>query len=146
MTLRSVILASAVALSAAACGSSPSSPSNPPTTTFTQTDIRVGTGADAVNGRTITAHYTVWLYDPAGPELKGRQIQTSVGGPPLNPFVLGASQVIRGWDIGVVGMKVGGLRRLIVPPDLAYGSNPPPNSTIPVNATLVFDIELLSAQ
>lgn len=143
MTFRFLVLASAVALSAAACGSSPSSPSNPPTAPFSQTDIRIGTGADAANGRALTVNYTLWLYDPAGAELKGRQVQTTIGGQPYL-FTLGVSAVIRGWTVGVPGMKVGGLRRLIIPPDLAYGSQA--QTGIPANSTLVFDIELLSVQ
>src|SRR5687768_12663743 len=88
MTRRSLLLLAALGLSAAACGgSSPSSSTPLPTTAFTQTDIRVGTGADAVNGTRLTVHYTLWLYDPAGAELKGRQLQTSAGGAPF-PFTL----------------------------------------------------------
>jgi len=146
MNLRPFVLAMVLALFAAACGSSsPSSPDSPtlPTTSFTQTDIRVGTGAEAVNGRALTMHYTLWMYDPAGPEQKGQQLQTSVGGQPFG-FTLGAGRVIRGWDVGVVGMKVGGLRRLIIPPDLAYGAAG--SQGIPPNATLVFDVELLNVQ
>jgi FKBP-type peptidyl-prolyl cis-trans isomerase len=132
----------AIALLASACGGSSSS-SDLPTTAFAQTDIRAGTGAEAVNGRNLTVHYTLWLYDPAGAEQKGRQLQTSVGGQPFS-FRLGASAVIPGWDQGVPGMKAGGLRRLIIPPALAYGSAG--RDGIPPNATLVFDIELLSVQ
>ena len=131
-----------IALLASACGSSSSS-SELPTASFSQTDIRAGAGAEAVNGRTLTVHYTLWLYDPAGAEQKGRQLETSVGGQPFS-FRIGAGGVIRGWDQGVVGMKAGGLRRLIIPPALAYGSAG--QGSVPPNATLVFDIELLSVQ
>lgn len=105
----------------------------------------MGTGADAVIGRRLTVNYTGWLYDPAQPENKGRQFDSSAGRSPF-VFTLGAGQVIRGWDTGVVGMKVGGQRRLILPPDLAYGSAGAGGGTIPPNATLVFDIELLDVQ
>jgi FKBP-type peptidyl-prolyl cis-trans isomerase FkpA len=140
-------LALAVIVSAAACGggerSTPTSATQP-RGEFAQLDIRVGTGADAVPGRTLTVRYTGWLYDPLQPEQKGRQFDSSVGGTPF-VFTLGAGRVIRGWDQGVVGMKVGGLRRLVIPPELGYGTQGSP-PVIPPNATLVFDIELLDAQ
>jgi FKBP-type peptidyl-prolyl cis-trans isomerase len=143
MNPRFLVMALVLALSASACGDSePSSSSNLPTTTFTQTDLRIGTGADAVNGRSLTVHYTLWSYDPAGAEQKGQRLETSVGGSPFT-FVLGANQVIRGWDTGLIGMKVGGQRRLIIPPSLGYGSNPQHALR---NTTLVFDIELLNVQ
>jgi FKBP-type peptidyl-prolyl cis-trans isomerase FkpA len=128
----------------AGCGSS-SSPSAPSTSvgTFTETDLVVGTGPEATVGTSVTVNYTLWLYDTSKTDGKGAQVQTSVGGPPF-PFVLGVGQVIKGWDQGVVGMKVGGTRRLIIPPELAYGSAG--QSGIPPNATLVFDITLLSVQ
>ena len=106
--------------------------------TFTQTDLVVGTGAEAVTGKTATVTYSGWLYDATQPNAKGRQFDASTG----FTFTLGAGQVIRGWDQGVVGMRVGGQRRLIIPPDLAYGSQGVPG-VIPANATLVFDIALL---
>jgi FKBP-type peptidyl-prolyl cis-trans isomerase FkpA len=134
-----------VAVLAAACGSdSPSSSTPLPSAPFSQTDLVVGTGDTAANGRRLTVFYTGWLYDPAGPESKGRQFDSNAGGTPW-AFTLGTGGVIRGWDIGVVGMRVGGKRRLIIPPDLGYGAggNPP---VIPGGATLVFDIELVSVQ
>jgi FKBP-type peptidyl-prolyl cis-trans isomerase FkpA len=131
----------------AACGgggnSSPTSPSTP-RGEYSQTDLRIGTGADAVSLRRLTVNYTGWLYDPARPEQKGSQFDTSVGRQPFS-FTLGAGQVIRGWDQGVAGMKVGGQRRLVLPPELGYGSAGSPPA-IPPNATLVFDIELLDVQ
>ncbi len=127
------------------CGSSSSSPSSPSTSvgTFTQTDLVVGTGAEATAGKSITVNYTLWLYDTSKTDGKGTLVQTSVGSAPFS-FTLGAGQVIKGWDQGVIGMKVGGSRRLIVPPDLAYGSTA--QNGIPANATLVFEISLLSVQ
>ncbi len=122
-----------------ACGSDSTAPT-PPGAPYSQVDLLVGTGAEAVPGRGIVVHYTLWLYDPAGVDGKGRQMQTSVGGQPV-PFALGVGAVIRGWDQGVPGMRVGGRRRLVVPPELAYGSQG--RDQIPPNATLVFDIELL---
>lgn len=142
--VQQTLILSAVVL-AFGCGGD-SSPTAPilPGAPFSQTDLRVGTGADATAGRRVTVHYTGWLYDHTRPELKGQQFETSVGRQPFS-FPLGAGQVIRGWDQGVAGMKVGGQRRLVIPPDLAYGSAGA-GGVIPPNATLVFDIELLDVQ
>lgn len=128
-----------VALCAAlgACGSSPTSPTSAP---FSQTDLRVGSGADAAAGKVVTVHYTGWLYDGSRSDGKGVQFETSVGGTPFS-FTLGFGQVIAGWDQGLPGMKVGGLRRLVIPPSLAYGSVR--NGPIPPNATLIFEVELI---
>jgi FKBP-type peptidyl-prolyl cis-trans isomerase FkpA len=136
-----VILSAVVA---AACGGSdtPASPSTP-SAPFSQTDLRVGTGAEAAAGRTVTVNYTGWLYAATQPEQKGQQFDSSLGRGPFS-FVLGAGRVIQGWERGVPGMRVGGLRRLVIPPDLAYGSQAQPG--IPPNATLVFDVELLTVQ
>jgi len=137
-------IVSLIAVLAVVAGCGSDSPSAPTTSTapFTQTDLVVGTGATAVAGRTVTVTYALWLYDSSKADGKGTQIPQSSA--PF-PFVLGAGQVIRGWDQGVAGMKVGGQRRLIVPPDLAYGSTSP-GGGIPANATLVFDIALIGVQ
>jgi len=128
----------------AGCGSdSGTSPTILPGAPFSTTDVRVGTGADATAGRRVTVNYTGWLFDPSRPENKGQQFDSSVGaGRQPFPFTLGTGAVIRGFDQGVVGMKVGGLRRVVIPPDLGYGSTGS-GGVIPPNATLVFDIELL---
>src|SRR6516162_505720 len=97
-------------------------------------DITPGTGATAVSGQKVTVNYTGWL-------TSGKQFDTSVGKRPFQ-FKLGAGQVIQGWDDGVAGMKVGGKRQLRIPPNLGYGSQGI-SGTIPPNATLVFDVELL---
>lgn len=121
-------------------GSSPTEPTviNVP---YSQTDLKVGEGAEAVNGKILTVHYTGWLYDVSAAQNKGRQFDTSVGKSPFS-FRLGAGAVIAGWDRGVAGMKVGGQRRLVVPPSLGYGSVA--YGPIPANSTLVFDVELLA--
>jgi len=98
----------------------------------------VGTGTQAFAGNRITVAYTGWLYDGARPEGKGTQFDSNTS----YSFVLGTGAVIRGWDQGVPGMRVGGQRRLVLPPELAYGSAG--RSPIPPNATLVFDITLNS--
>ena len=133
-----------IAAVVAGCGGGSASPTSPsqPGAPFSSTDLEAGTGTEATAGRRATVNYTGWLYDPAQPESKGRQFDTSAGGGPFT-FTVGAGQVIRGWDQGVPGMKVGGRRRLIIPPELGYGAAGSGN-TIPPNATLVFDIELLS--
>ncbi len=138
------ILVAVASLAGAACGGdSGTSPTILPGAPFSTTDVRVGTGADATAGRRVTVNYTGWIYDPARPENKGQQFDSSVGaGRQPFPFTLGTGAVIRGFDQGVTGMKVGGLRRVTIPPDLAYGSAGS-GGVIPPNATLVFDIELL---
>lgn len=111
------------------------------TPTYSQTDLREGTGAMANSGQTAKVHYTGWLYDASAADNKGKQFDSSVGRGPFS-FRLGGGQVIRGWDQGVQGMKVGGQRRLVLPPEFAYGARGAGN-VIPPNATLVFDVELL---
>jgi FKBP-type peptidyl-prolyl cis-trans isomerase FkpA len=106
-----------------------------------KTELAPGTGAEITSGQTALVHYTGWLYDAAAPENKGKQFDSSVGGEPFE-FPLGAGRVIAGWDQGVVGMKVGGKRRLVIPPVMAYGQSGA-GGVIPPNATLVFDVELV---
>lgn len=125
----------------AACSDSPTSASSTPG--FTSTDVRPGGGNEVGGGNVLTVHYTGWLFDAAKTEQKGLQFETSRGTEAF-AFTLGAGQVISGWDQGLVGMKVGGLRRLVIPPALAYGMSR--NGVIPSNATLVFEIELVAAQ
>ena len=127
-----------IVLAAAGCGSA--NPTVPSTSVgvYTQTDLVVGTGATAAVGSIVTVSYTGWLYDTGRPNGKGTQFDSGT----LPAVVVGSANLIQGFQQGVVGMKVGGQRRLILPPELAYGSNPP--SGIPVNATLVFEITLIS--
>jgi FKBP-type peptidyl-prolyl cis-trans isomerase len=99
-------------------------------------ELTKGTGAEAVRGKTVEVHYTGWLLEG------GKPFDSSVGGDPFS-FRLGAGEVIEGWDRGVAGMKVGGKRKLTLPPELGYGARGAPPD-IPPNATLVFEVELLS--
>ena len=106
-------------------------------------DIVVGEGPMALAGKPVTVHYTGWLFDASAPETKGRKFDSSRdSGEPFG-FPLGAGHVIQGWDHGVAGMKVGGQRRLTIPPEMGYGARGA-GGVIPPNATLVFDVELLS--
>ncbi len=122
-----------------ACGLNPSTA---PTTfaPFSKTDLVVGTGAEAVAGATLIVQYTGWLYDELAKDHKGPQFGTSAGTQGFS-ITLGAGQVIAGWDQGIPGMKVGGIRQLVIPPSLAYGGTR--NGPIPPNATLLFEIQLV---
>ena len=109
------------------------------------TDHKIGTGAEAVAGKTVSVHYTGWLFDAAKPDNKGQKFDSSRDrGQPFE-FPLGAGRVIAGWDQGVAGMKVGGQRTLTIPPELGYGARGA-GGVIPPNATLVFDVELLGVR
>jgi FKBP-type peptidyl-prolyl cis-trans isomerase FkpA len=129
----------------AACGgdSNPAAPTTIPPQPYTATDLVVGTGAEAVNGKAVSVNYYGWLFSLTGVDNKGTLFDTSVGRAPFN-FVLGGGGVIPGFDRGVVGMKVGGVRRLVIPPELAYGAQG--TQGIPPNSNLVFEIQLLSVQ
>lgn len=106
-------------------------------------DSKVGTGKEAVDGSTVTVHYSGWLYSPKAPKQRGAGFDSSVGRAPFT-FPLGAGKVIKGWDQGVAGMKVGGKRTLIIPADLAYGARAV--GPLPANANLIFDVELLDVK
>ena len=106
-------------------------------------DTVVGKGKEAVAGKTVVVHYTGWLYAPKAPKQRGQQFDSSVGGEPFS-FPLGMGGVIKGWDQGVAGMKVGGKRTLVIPAALGYGSDG--SGPIPANANLIFDVELLDVQ
>ena len=108
-------------------------------------DVKQGTGAEATAGKIAVVHYTGWLYDPSKPDNKGAKFDSSKdAGKPFD-FPLGGGRVIKGWDVGVVGMKVGGQRTLIIPPDMGYGARGA-GGVIPPNATLIFDVELLEVK
>ena len=108
-------------------------------------DARVGAGAEAAAGRTVTVHYTGWLYDESRPDRKGAKFDSSRDRNEPFAFSLGAGQVITGWDEGVAGMKVGGQRTLTIPPAMGYGARGA-GGVIPPNATLLFDVELLDVK
>lgn len=147
----------ALALMAAACdrdsGGIPTDPSQV-NVEFSTTDLAVGSGTEAVAGRRVLVLFELWLYDPAGNASKGRRIQGSsdpnpqVPGSTIGPvdFVIGSGTLITGFDQGVRGMKVGGKRRIYIPPSLAYGSSGSQSGQIPPNASIVFEVELTSVQ
>jgi FKBP-type peptidyl-prolyl cis-trans isomerase FkpA len=105
-------------------------------------DTQVGMGPEAKAGEAVIVHYTGWLYDPTVPDGHGRKFDSSVDRKVPFGFMLGAGKVIKGWDEGVAGMKVGGKRTLVIPPAMGYGARGA-GGVIPPNATLVFDVELL---
>ena len=112
---------------------------------FKMIDHKVGSGATAESGKVVVVHYTGWLYDESAADNKGKKFDSSRDrGQPFS-FPLGAGHVIQGWDKGVAGMKVGGQRTLIIPPELGYGERGA-GGVIPPNATLVFDVELLEVK
>ena len=117
----------------------------PAITKLMKTDTKVGKGAVAVSGKSVSVHYTGWLYDATRTDHKGAKFDSSVDHGQAITFPLGGGQVIPGWDKGLVGMKIGGKRTLIIPPDMAYGADGV-GGVIPPNATLVFDVELLNVQ
>jgi FKBP-type peptidyl-prolyl cis-trans isomerase FkpA len=123
---------------AAGCnnGSTAPTPPDQSAVAYSQTDLTVGTGAEATVGTTATVQYGAWFYSQTAVDHKGTQFDAN-----QFSFIVGAGTIIKGFDMGVTGMKVGGTRRLIVPPSLAYGSMGN-GGTIPPNAALVFDILL----
>jgi FKBP-type peptidyl-prolyl cis-trans isomerase FkpA len=136
----------ALAFLAAACGGAPQPQSDEGRSNVTELvkqDQTVGTGNEAVAGRRVTVHYTGWLYSESAPDKKGTKFDSSRDRNEPFDFNLGAGEVIRGWDEGVAGMKVGGRRLLTIPSSMGYGARGA-GGVIPPNATLLFDVELLN--
>ena len=111
-------------------------------TTLIKTDTKLGEGAEAQAGQNVIVHYTGWLFDESAPENKGKKFDSSLDRNDPFSFPLGGGGVIKGWDIGVQGMKEGGQRTLVIPPEMGYGPRGA-GGAIPPNATLVFDVKLL---
>jgi FKBP-type peptidyl-prolyl cis-trans isomerase FkpA len=121
-------------------------PAPAPEAALLVTDLVTGIGEEALPGKTVIVHYTGWLLDPAAKDQRGRKFDSSRDrGQPFS-FPLGGGRVIRGWEQGVSGMKVGGTRRLVIPPALAYGTRGAGNGVIPPDATLLFEVELLAVE
>ena len=142
--MKKALIGSLAVLLAAALGPAACKKSSAPASTTTPEglvveDVKVGDGALATPGKMVSVHYT-------GRLTNGSKFDSSYDrGQPIE-FPLGAGKVIKGWDMGIQGMKVGGKRKLTIPPDLAYGSQGTPGGPIPPNATLVFDVELTGVQ
>jgi FKBP-type peptidyl-prolyl cis-trans isomerase len=109
------------------------------------TDTKLGEGDEAREGQQVTVHYTGWLFDKNADGNKGTKFDSSRDRDEPFDFPLGMGRVIQGWDMGVQGMKVGGQRTLIIPPEMGYGRRGA-GGVIPPNATLVFDVELLNVK
>jgi len=123
----------------------PVEPASASITSLVKDDVKIGTGAEAKTGQTVSVHYTGWLYDANAADKHGKQFDSSrTRGTPFK-FPLGAGRVIKGWDQGVAGMKVGGQRTLTIPAEMGYGARGAGGS-IPPNATLIFDVELLGVE
>lgn len=126
----------------AACSATPQAHANGQVQKLVVIDQKIGTGAEATNGKDVTVHYTGWLYDQSAKDKHGAKFDSSRdSGTPFS-FTLGEGKVIAGWDQGVAGMKVGGKRTLLIPASLGYGDNGA-GDAIPPGASLVFDVELL---
>ena len=134
-----------LALVVSGCGSdsgttpSPVQPAPTLNVPFSTTDLRVGTGAEATAGRNVDVRYSLWPYTTTGVDNKGTLLQSGTFS-----FTVGTG-VIQGFSMGTTGMRVGGLRRVVIPPNLGYGNNPP-SADIRPNETLIFEIELLAVR
>ena len=112
---------------------------------LTKIDTKIGAGKEAIWGKMVSVHYTGWLFDKSISDNKGKKFDSSRDRSGNFTFPLGAGRVIKGWDQGVQGMKVGGQRTLIIPSSMGYGARGAGN-IIPPNATLIFDVELMEVQ
>lgn len=108
-------------------------------------DLQPGTGAAIAAGQKAVVEYTGWLYETSAADKKGKEFDSSKNGGQPFRFTVGAGQVIKGWDQGVAGMRVGGRRRLTIPADLAYG-DVGAGGVIPPGATLIFDVDLVGIE
>ena len=132
------------AVMATGCGSSPTSPSSSSSgVTFSRVDLTVGNGDTVAKGDRIKVWYTGWIYVISAPDNKGESFDSNRDRE-LFRYIVGTGHVIEGWDQGVPGMKVGGIRRLIIPPELAYGSQG--QGPIPPGASLIFEIEVVEVE
>jgi FKBP-type peptidyl-prolyl cis-trans isomerase FkpA len=145
LKLKACLFVLAFGVSGCSGSSSTTGPSATSNLPFSTVDLRVGTGAEATVGKAVTVNYTGWLYNSLGQDFKGTLFDSSLaaGATPL-PFTVGSSGIIPGFSQCVLGMKVSGLRRCTIPPALAYGSQG--RAPIPANATLIFELELLTVQ
>jgi FKBP-type peptidyl-prolyl cis-trans isomerase FkpA len=150
MKLINIILACVCALTLSACNAQTTTPIQEKTTMTASTELQKidtlpGTGREAEPGFHISVHYTGWLYDEKADGHKGQKFDSSLDRKQPFDFDLGAGQVIQGWDEGFAGMKVGGKRTLVIPPEMGYGARGA-GGVIPPNATLLFEVELLDVK
>jgi FKBP-type peptidyl-prolyl cis-trans isomerase FkpA len=143
--LRRKFCATLSLLMLAACTGKPSAAPPSAVSSLQILELQPGAGATIAAGQNAVVQYTGWLYEAAAPDNKGKQFDSSRNSGQPFRFVVGAGQVIKGWDQGVVGMKVGGRRRLVIPADLAYGDRGA-GGLIPPGATLVFDVDLVAVE
>lgn len=141
--LRTVSVSTLLALLAACADPGP--PPGGTIAKFETIDEKVGTGAVATSGQDVVVHYTGWNYDSRVPNLRGEKFDSSRDRNEPFSFLLGAGRVIRGWDEGVAGMRVGGKRVLMIPPEYGYGRKGA-GGVIPPNGSLVFEVELLEVR
>jgi FKBP-type peptidyl-prolyl cis-trans isomerase FkpA len=141
--LIALVIAFSAALPMSQVVAQEASAASPAALSLQKIDNKVGTGKEAVDGSNVTVHYSGFLYSPKAPQQHGAGFDSSIGRAPFS-FPLGTGKVIKGWDQGVAGMKVGGKRTLIIPADLAYGARAV--GPIPANANLIFEVELLDVK
>jgi FKBP-type peptidyl-prolyl cis-trans isomerase len=149
MNFPKVALVACVALSAACSGKTEApataAPSSSPVTSLQKVTLKPGTGAAIGSGQIAVVQYTGWLYEAGAADHKGKQFDSSLTRREPFKFPLGTGSVIKGWDQGVLDMKVGESRRLVIPPELAYGDGGA-GGVIPPGATLIFDVELVGIE
>jgi FKBP-type peptidyl-prolyl cis-trans isomerase FkpA len=146
--VRPLLIAAWLGLSPFAMAQEPAVPAATaaPEAALQLTDVVAGVGDEALPGMIVIVHYTGWLHDPSAKDGRGKPFDSSRDRKQPFSFPLGSGHVIRGWEQGVPGMRVGGLRRLVIPPALAYGARDIGNGLIPPNSTLQFEIELLAVE
>jgi FKBP-type peptidyl-prolyl cis-trans isomerase FkpA len=146
MAAASLLTASALIGTLSACSGKAAGPAPAATVnTLESEDLKVGAGAPIAAGQQAVVQYTGWLYEASAADKKGKEFDSSANSGQPFRFVIGGGQVIKGWDQGVAGMKVGGRRRLIIPADLAYGTEGA-GGVIPPGATLVFEVSLVGIE
>ena len=139
MSRPGLLLLAILSIGVAGCNDSPTEPSSTTQPGYTITEVRLGTGAEAVNGTPVSIAFTMWLYDRNAFQAKGSQVDTGT-----LDFTIGAGDIIEGLAVGVRGMKVGGQRRLVVPARLAFGERGA--AGVPANSPVVFDVELTAVR
>jgi FKBP-type peptidyl-prolyl cis-trans isomerase FkpA len=150
MNFLKIALLACIALNAACSGKSEAPPSAAPTlspvSSLHKVTLKPGTGAAIGGGQIAVVQYTGWLYEAGAADHKGKQFDSSLTRREPFKFPLDTGSVIKGWDQGVIGMQVGESRRLIIPPELAYGDAGAGDGLIPPGATLIFDVELVGIE